>query len=85
MALYLLQTAYTPSAWAAMNKNPHDRLQAVRPVLERLGGRLETGWMSFGDYDLMLICELPDNVGAAALSMAVSAGGAVKAVKTRPK
>ena len=29
-----------------------------------------------------LICEMPDNVSAAALSMAISAGGAVKAVKT---
>lgn len=32
----------------------------------------------------MAICELPDNVSMAAFSMAASAGGAVKAVKTTP-
>jgi hypothetical protein len=33
---------------------------------------------------LLVICEMPDNVSAAALSMAISAGGAIKAVKTAP-
>jgi uncharacterized protein with GYD domain len=33
-------------------------------------------------YDLLVICQMPDHVSAAALSMAVSAGGAVKATKT---
>lgn len=84
MAYYLLQTAYTPAGWAAMTKNPHNRLDATRPVVQRLGGSIESGWMTFGDYDLLTICQMPDNVSAAALSMAVSSGGAVKAVKTTP-
>ena len=41
-------------------------------------------WMSFGDYDIIGIVEMPDNVSAAAFSMAISAGGACKAVKTTP-
>jgi uncharacterized protein with GYD domain len=56
----------------------------VRPVVEKLGGRIVDGWFSFGDYDLLMVCEMPDAVSAAALSMAVSAGGAIKAVKTTP-
>ena len=33
---------------------------------------------------MLVICQLPDNVSATALSMAISAGGAVKSVKTTP-
>ena len=79
---YALQIAYTPLGWAALLKDPRDRLEAVRPVLHRLGGSIVRGWFAFGKYDMLLICEMPDNVSAAALSMAISAGGAVKAVKT---
>ncbi len=84
MPQYLLQAAYTPAAWAAMVKSPQNRLEAVRPVIEKLGGKINGGWVSFGEYDVTLICELPNNVSAAAFSMAASAGGAVKAVKTTP-
>jgi uncharacterized protein with GYD domain len=84
MAFYALQTAYTPLGWAALLKDPQDRLEAVRPVVQRLGGSIVNGWLTFGEYDLLVICEMPDNVSATALSVAISAGGAVKAVKTTP-
>lgn len=84
MGYYLWQGAYTSEAWAAMVKNPQDRLQAVRPVVEKLGGSIESGWFSFGEYDAVLIVKMPDNVSAAALSVAFSAGGAIKAAKTTP-
>jgi len=84
MPYYALQTAYTSVGWSALLKEPHDRLEAVKPVVERLGGRIETGWVTFGEYDLLVICEMPDSISAAALSMAVSSGGAVKAAKTTP-
>jgi uncharacterized protein with GYD domain len=84
MAHYLIQVAYTPEAWASMVKNPQDRIGAVTPVVERLGGRMVSGWLAFGDYDIVGICDMPDAVSAAAFSMAASAGGSVKAFKTTP-
>jgi uncharacterized protein with GYD domain len=84
MGQYLVQVAYTPDAWAAMVKNPQDRIELVRPVVERLGGKMDEGFLSFGEYDVVAICQLPDNVSAAAFSMAAAAGGAVKAFKTTP-
>jgi uncharacterized protein with GYD domain len=84
MPQYLLQVAYTPEAWAALIKKPHNRLDAVRPAVEKLGGKIETGWFCFGDYDLVAIVQMPDNVSAAAFSLAASAGGSVKAIKTTP-
>ena len=41
MAQYLVQVAYTPQAWAALVKNPQDRMQSVGPVVERLGGKIQ--------------------------------------------
>ena len=84
MAHYLLQVAYTPQAWATMIKNPQDRLKVLKPVLDKLGGKVESSYFTFGDYDLVAIFELPGNMDAAAFSMAAGAGGAVKAIKTTP-
>jgi uncharacterized protein with GYD domain len=82
MPYYSLQAAYAPAGWAALLKDPQHRLEAVTPVIERLGGSVVSGWMALGEYDVLVICEMPDDISAAALSMAISAGGAVKAVKT---
>lgn len=84
MPRYMIQAAYTPEAWAAMTKNPQDRTPALRPVIEALGGRLETAYLTFGEYDAVVIVEFPDNTSAAAFSMRAAAAGHVKAVKTTP-
>jgi uncharacterized protein with GYD domain len=65
-----------------MVKNPHNRLEEIRPVMQRLRGNIEAGWMMFGDYDMVLVCQLPDSVTASALTMAISSGGVVQAIKT---
>ena len=84
MAGYLLQIAYTPESWAAMMKHPEDRVEAVRGVVEKLGGKVGSFWMSFGDYDLIGILSMPDNVSAAAFAIALAGGGACKGVRTTP-
>jgi uncharacterized protein with GYD domain len=40
--------------------------------------------MAFGEYDAVVLIEGGDNVSAAACSIAVSASGAFKALKTTP-
>jgi len=84
MAHYLFQAAYTSEAWHNMLKNPQDRIGLVSKAVEKLGGTVEAGWLSFGDYDTVLLMQMPDDATAAAFAMAVAAGGACKAVKTTP-
>ena len=84
MSYYLIQVAYSPEGWQALVKNPQNRVEAVRPAIENLGGKIENAWYSFGDYDVTLVLQMPDNVGAAALSIAFASGGALKTVKTTP-
>lgn len=84
MAYYLLQGAYAADAWAALVKNPVNRVEAIRPAVEKLGGGIESSFFAFGDYDVVLILRMPDDVSAAAFSLAVAAGGAFKSHRTTP-
>lgn len=84
MPYYMTQVAYTTEAWAAQVQNPQDRTEIVRSAVEKLGGRIVSRWFSFGEYDVVLITEMPDNTSAAALAIAVSAGGGPRAAKTTP-
>jgi len=84
MPKYLLQVGYTPESFAAQIKNPQNRIQAVTPAIEKLGGKVETAYYTFGKYDLVVILEFPDNTAAAAFAISVAAGGALRALKTTP-
>src|SRR6266700_4297030 len=84
MPYYLIQTAYTPESWEKMIKSPQDRVELVRPAIEGFGGRIDAGYISFGEYDFATIVEVPDNVTAASFSISVSSKGGLKAFKTTP-
>ena len=81
---YLIQVAYTSEAMAALISNVENREDAVRPVIERLGGSLKTAYFAFGDYDVVMIVSMPSEVEAASISMAFTAGGALRSVKATP-
>ena len=84
MAAYLFQVAYTADGWKALVDTPQDRMEAVKPAIEQLDGTLIAGWLCFGEYDIIAIADFPDDTAAAAFSMAVSSGGAVKGIRTTP-
>jgi uncharacterized protein with GYD domain len=83
MPLYMYQATYTAESLAAQLKNPQNRVDAVgRAACEAVGGNLIGGWYCFGDYDLTLIADVPNNESMAAIALAIAAGGAVKSAKT---
>jgi uncharacterized protein with GYD domain len=84
MPHYLIQGSYTAEAWQALLNKPEDRREALRAVLEKLGGRMLHSWYTFGQHDFVGIVELPDNVSAAAFSLAQTAGGALRSLETTP-
>jgi uncharacterized protein with GYD domain len=84
MSYYLIQASYTPQAIAAMIHNPQDRAAAVRPMIENAGGKLHGLWFTFGDTDIVAIAEMPGNVSAAAISMAIGATGTMSAYRSTP-
>jgi uncharacterized protein with GYD domain len=80
----MFQVSYTGEGWGAQIRNPGNRLEAIRPALESLGGKIESFYLAFGEYDVVAIAEFPDNASVAAFSVAASAGGAIKSIKTTP-
>jgi uncharacterized protein with GYD domain len=82
MPQYLYQISYTAESLAAQIQNPQDRIETNRPLVEAVGGKLLGGGFSFGEYDATFLIEVPDDETAAALSVAVAAGGAVSSSKT---
>ena len=55
MPLFLSQVAYSEDGWQALVSNPQNRLEAIRPVVDKLGGRIVNAYFAFGDYDFILI------------------------------
>jgi uncharacterized protein with GYD domain len=51
------------------------RRDAVANMVNGLGGTVETFYFGFGEGDAYVIVDLPDNVSAAAVGLAVSATG----------
>jgi uncharacterized protein with GYD domain len=84
MALYLYQGSYTHTALKSLLKKPVNRHDVIRKSVEELGGSLQGAWNALGEYDVVLVIQMPDNVSAAALSLAVAAAGTVHGGKTTP-
>lgn len=83
MPIYMYEAAYTAESLAAQLKNPQNRADAVgRAACEAVGGKLVGSWYCFGDYDLIIIADVPNNESMAAIALAIAAGGAIKSAKT---
>ena len=82
MALYMYQASYTAKSMAAQLREPYDPVEAIRPALEDVGAKIVVAGFPFGEYDLLVVYEAPDDVTAASVAMAVGAGGEVKSAKT---
>lgn len=82
MAKYAFFFTYTGDAWKRMIQTPGDRTAAIRGLLGKLGGSLESVYWMTGTHDGLVIADIPDSVGAAALSVSVGSTGAFKALET---
>jgi uncharacterized protein with GYD domain len=78
MPRYLVQANLTvDGAKGMLASGGSARKRHLAQVAKGLGGKLESFYYAFGDTDVFAIFELPDNVTAAALTLTVSASGAV--------
>lgn len=82
MALYMTQFAYNPEAWSAIIKNPQRHNETIKALVQRLGGKLITMYYCFGEYDKVVIFDVPDATKATAFVLAATLPGHLKAVET---
>ena len=77
MPRYLFQGTYSrEGAQGLLREGGTKRRAAVESLISSLGGRLEAFYYGFGETDLYMIVELPDDAAAASASLIVVASGA---------
>jgi uncharacterized protein with GYD domain len=78
MPKFLIEASYTAEGLKGLQKDKASgRLAAVTAAVQAQGGAVESMHFALGADDVVIVCELPDAVAAAALSAAVSATGLV--------
>ena len=84
MPKYLIQARYTSQGLQGLAKDSASGRRAdVQAAVKALGGKLESFYYTFGDDDVVIIVDLPDNTKAAAFGLSTSGSGAVR-VRTTP-
>ena len=82
MAKYLIEGSYTADGIKGVIKEGGTgRRAAVSDALKALGGKIDSMYYAFGETDVYVIVDAPDNLTMAALAMGVAATGAVR-IKT---
>ncbi len=78
MSKYLFQASYTQAGVKGLLKEGGSgRRAALTQTVEGLGGSLDAMYYAFGDVDLLMVVDLPDEASAVALSMFIGAAGAL--------
>ena len=76
MAKYLLHVNYTlDGVKGVLAKGGSARKAAAAAAAKSAGGKVESFYFAFGETDVYVVADLPDNAAAAALALTVSAGG----------
>jgi uncharacterized protein with GYD domain len=83
MPKYLVQANYVGDGIKGLLKEGGtSRRAAVEKLFGSVGAKVEAFYYAFGDTDLFVIADGPDNVTAAALSLIVNAAGGATAKVT---
>ena len=83
MAKYLVQFSYTNEGLQGlMKEGGSSRREATQKLVESLGGKLESYYFAFGEYDGFLVVDGLDNVEMAAAALVGGSSGAVKTKTT---
>jgi uncharacterized protein with GYD domain len=78
MAKYLAVITYTAEGLKGlMAKGGTARVEASREFVASAGGSLESFYFALGSDDAYIVCDLPDNVAAAATAISAGATGMV--------
>ncbi len=82
MPIFITQGRYTREAIKGMVVKPEDRADAVSRLLSKAGGRLIGYYLTFGEYDFLVIAEAPSETQMAAVLLAAGSGGGVTGLRT---
>lgn len=81
MPLFITQGRFTSDAIKGMLAKPEDRFEMVSQLFSKSGGKLLAYYMTFGEYDFLVVSEGPYE-GAATSAIIAAASGGVTDLKT---
>jgi uncharacterized protein with GYD domain len=83
MAKYLIQASYSIEGMKGVVKDGGTgRRTAVSNAIKSVGGSVESFYYAFGDTDVYVLVDAPNNVAMASFAMAVGEAGGVSHLKT---
>jgi len=82
MSIYMHQFTLTKESIKSFLSQPQNRKPAVEKLFEAAGGKCLEYFFSFGDFDVLIISEFPNEIDALAASMIINSSGTVSKVKT---
>jgi uncharacterized protein with GYD domain len=84
VARYLVQVGYTSESWAVQVATQANVLDRIQPLVDSCKGKLDSVYYTFGDSDLVALIDFATPEDAAAFSLAATAGGSLRSIKTTP-
>src|SRR5438094_3340876 len=78
MAIFLTQGRFTRDYLKGGLAKPEDRQAAISRLCEQAGGKLVHLYFTLGQYDFMVISEMPDAQAASVLAFVASGGGGIE-------
>jgi uncharacterized protein with GYD domain len=82
MPKYLFEASYTAEGLKGLLKDGGTkRRKDLQEAVKGMGGTLEAIYFAFGDEDVFSIVDMPDNVSATAIALAITGSGAAR-IKT---
>lgn len=82
MAKYATFFRFTSGTVKGLMERPSDRGAVVAQLCEAAGGRMESYYLMFGEWDGFVVYEAPGSPAAAAISLAVNSTGAFSGLET---
>ena len=82
MGLYLFQAGFTAECWAEQIEQKTLHLDDLDAKVAQFGGKTVGTWLTFGEYDMVKLLEMPDNATMAAFVLSATSGGHFSAGKT---
>ncbi len=77
MGTYISLINYTKDGIAAVKDSPK-RLSVVKRLAKNMGGKVKHFYLTIGDYDLVVVYEMPDQTTVAKFLLTVGSTGAIR-------
>lgn len=78
MPIFITQGRFTREYIRGGLAKPEDRHAAISKLCEQAGGKMLSLHFTLGQYDFMLLTEMPDTKAATAISLAATGGGGIQ-------